>query len=157
MEYVISENKSLIDLNLLNKLYPVGTVYTTVSDINPNTVFGGTWVKIASGRCLMGADSSHGVGTTANAGLPNITGGCHNLGHTTNVTYGINTSDSGWHGSFSASDTVPCYPVAATNLYSDGSKNSGFYFDASRSSSIYGNSATVQPPALFVYFWQRTG
>ena len=29
-------------------------------------------------------------------------------------------------------------------------------FDASRSSSIYGNSTTVQPPAYVVYMWKRT-
>ena len=39
-------------------------------------------------------------------------------------------------------------------------KNAGtkpkFTFDASRSSSIYGKSSTVQPPAYIVNVWRRT-
>ena len=36
------------------------------------------------------------------------------------------------------------------------SGNTGLGFDASRSSSIYGNSTTVQPPAYIVNIWRRT-
>mgnify|MGYP006956018656 FL=1 len=36
-----------------------------------------------------------------------------------------------------------------------GSTDPGIAFDASRSSSIYGNSTTVQPPAIRIYCWKR--
>lgn len=43
----------------LQALYPVGTIYTSVSPTNPNTLFGfGTWVAFASGKTLIGVDSS---------------------------------------------------------------------------------------------------
>ena len=37
-----------------------------------------------------------------------------------------------------------------------GGAGGGFTFDASRSSSIYGNSTTVPPPAYRVNVWRRT-
>jgi len=52
-------NESLIDF-----FYPVGSIYTTsVSTFNPNTKWGGTWVKI-EGRFLYGSNSTKAVGAT---------------------------------------------------------------------------------------------
>jgi len=52
-------SESLIDL-----IYPVGTVYqSSVASFNPNTKWGGTWVKI-EGRFLFGSDTTRTVGTT---------------------------------------------------------------------------------------------
>lgn len=55
-----------IDYRLLdfNDIYPVGSIYMSVNNVNPTTLFGGTWEKIAGGRCLIGADSSYALGTT---------------------------------------------------------------------------------------------
>lgn len=37
---------------------PVGFVYMSVVSTSPATIFGGTWVRIAQGRVLVGQDSS---------------------------------------------------------------------------------------------------
>ena len=50
----------------LSAVYPVGSIYMSVSNANPSTLFGGTWVSFGVGRVLMS------VATTENAG---ITGG----------------------------------------------------------------------------------
>jgi len=77
-------------------------------------------------------EGSGTAGTVKNAGLPNITGNTGDNGLTT---------DAAGYGAIS---------VSAGNLYFIGGeyKQKGMTFDASRSSSIYGNSSTVQPPAL---------
>ena len=88
-------------------------------------------------RFLQGSTTS---GTVKNAGLPSITGGVriHGAGTGTNVQHvfgslvGVTTRNTYYGGAQSP----------GANSYD------GFDLNASRSSSIYGNSATVQPPAL---------
>lgn len=43
--------------NIINLIYPVGSVYTSVSDHNPSIWLGGTWVSFGSGRTLVGVDT----------------------------------------------------------------------------------------------------
>lgn len=48
--------QNLVD-NSVDKFYPVGSVYTSVNDVNPSTLFGGTWERFAAGRTLVGVDA----------------------------------------------------------------------------------------------------
>ena len=48
-----------IDLSSLwDQIYPVGSIYTSINATNPSTLFGGVWEQIASGRTLVGVDTS---------------------------------------------------------------------------------------------------
>lgn len=52
--------------SVVDAVYPVGIITAFMNTVDPNTAWPDTtWVKIAQGRALMGADSSHAVGTTA--------------------------------------------------------------------------------------------
>ena len=119
-------------------IYPVGSIYMSVSNTDPSILFGGTWVSIASGRVLMGVDASHGAGSTAEAGLPNITGS------------GLRGGQDGSSGGAFVKSTTGQSNGAAGNY------GANYSFDASKSNSIYGRSTTVQPPAFYVYMWRRT-
>ena len=44
--------------SFLDAVYPVGSIYMSVKPTNPGTLFGGTWVAIAQGRCLVGVNTS---------------------------------------------------------------------------------------------------
>lgn len=49
---------------ILNLFFPVGSIYMSVSnDFNPNTAWGGTWVKVEN-RFLLGSSSEKINGTT---------------------------------------------------------------------------------------------
>ena len=57
-------SKLKIAQDLLDIIYPVGSVYLTINDVNPQTLFGGTWVK-CSGGFIYG---STGTGTSGDNG-----------------------------------------------------------------------------------------
>ena len=131
--------------------FEVGDVLHTTSSVSPAARFGGTWEEIATNRVLMGASSSHAAGTTAEAGLPNITGSTGRFASAYGVydkaladrkqgalSFSGETSDMGYYSS-------------------SGSAGYGYYinFNASKSNAIYGKSSTVQPAAYYVYIWRR--
>lgn len=129
--------------------HPVGSIYLTIKDENPSAKFGGTWEKLPSSVCLQTADTTHGAGTTIDAGLPNITGTFNPYSEGSGVAtmkqsltgafYGVSTDQWGWG--------------TANGLDQD---NYLIGIDASRSSAIYGKSTTVQPPAYALIAWRRT-
>ncbi len=42
--------------NMFLRMYPVGSIYTSINSTNPGTIFGGTWIEFGSGRTLVGVD-----------------------------------------------------------------------------------------------------
>lgn len=140
-------------IEILNSLYPIGTIYLTTStngvgSSSPASWLGGTWERLPEGYALWTASS--GAGGTISAGLPNITG---SLGGDNSEAYRFrgNRVQSGalytneWNSSkYTGNSTFNGYNAQTIN------------FDASRSNSIYGASTTVQPPAYKVYAWRRT-
>ena len=94
----------------------------------------------------MGASSTHAAGTTVEAGLPNIAGRYNR--QTGYGEMGTNNQSTG-----------PFYrdgPDTGRAPAGSQSVNAGLmYFDASRCSTIYGASDTVQPAAYYVHIWHR--
>lgn len=86
-------------------------------------------------KFIQGANGN--LGASKDAGLPNITGKFY---HDTNAKAGLS-------GAFTYEGT------GRQNLANDAPTNSGLItFDASKSNAIYGNSDTVQPPAVCLHY-----
>ena len=132
---------SAADKKRLDNLYPVGSIYQSTDPTSPAALFGGTWEQIASERVLMGASSSHAAGTTAEAGLPNITG---------SFVADVKKGEHKVSGAFTAGNVI-----ASTGEYNNFSAVYKFSLDASKSNAIYGRSSTVQPAAYYVHIWKR--
>lgn len=97
----------------------------------------------------MGADSSHGVGTTVDSGLPDIQGEWTIKGDSSNA--GIDAEGSGSGAIINKQEKGSGSTISGTNW----SCATGFKLKASNYNSIYGASSIVQPPAFFCYFWKR--
>lgn len=41
-----------------NKLWPIGSIYTSVNNVNPGTFFGGVWNRFAEGKTIFGVQSN---------------------------------------------------------------------------------------------------
>jgi hypothetical protein len=128
----------------LSAIYPVGSLYITTQNSGScpiaGLISGSQWELVGKDHALWTTDGTN-ANTTIEAGLPNITG----------AFTGLSAALSAFEGG--------CF-YNGGNLYGGevypGGANNSIGFDASRSSSIYGNSSTVQPPAYRVNVWRRT-
>lgn len=140
--------------DLIGKIYPVGSIYISVSATNPATLFGvGTWKEVSKGRVLWGADDSHAAGSTIEAGLPNITGEIYGYVNPRGVlVYTMGLGNTRHSGALTDGNTQ----MSGSYNSKDSGSGKSIAFNASLSNPIYGNSTTVTPPSYVVHFWQRT-
>ena len=90
--------------DLLNKVYPVGSIYMSVVNVSPASFLGGTWQAIEQGRMLMAAGSSWQAGTTGGNAYHTLTIAelpAHNHSATETAagghTHGASTGTAGAH------------------------------------------------------------
>ena len=46
---------------ILNKAYPIGSIYITLVNTNPSETIGGEWRRVAEGRCLVGVSADRNI------------------------------------------------------------------------------------------------
>ena len=150
--------------NLIDIVYPIGSIYMSMNDVSPAAFLGGTWERIQD-RFLLSAGSSYAVGSTGGEASHTLSvaetpAHTHTRG-TMNITGGIERFNGGPGGtSGSGAFSVTIAAVAA----SSGSSNRycSMSFNAANSwtgatSSVGGNAAhNNMPPYLTVYMWKRT-
>ena len=149
---------------LLNLIYPIGSVYISVQNVSPEDFLGGTWEQI-QGRFLLAASSTYPAGSTGGeavhtltkAELPNYTLPTAQLeGELWNIAGQNerfpNGSCSGIVSRRSKSEGVG-YATSTTTA------QDGFVIDATHthSSGGSGQAHNNMPPYLVVYMWKRTG
>ena len=102
-------------------------------------------------RFVQGANGN--LGTSKNAGLPNITGEVGYIKSIGDGSYwqGININTGVFKSSQQTVKTSPT-PTTASESTSHSQPPSTIVFKASDSNSIYGNSDTVQPPSVCLTF-----
>lgn len=141
----------------LPEIYRVGDIYITTNNVNPSTIFGGTWQQI-QGRFLLGADSTFTAGSTG--GSKDAIVVSHN--HTTTVNQ--QSHDHGvWYANYWAkAGTTQGSDSYLVSRMTQGSNNmdvtSSDYANISSVAVDYkGSSGTDanMPPYLVVYIWKR--
>lgn len=125
--------------------WPIGSIYMTVSNTSPESLFGGTWERISE-RFLLGASSSYPAGSTGGefahtltqSELPNyslsVANGSNVIRSKTGSTADayVQTQSSGWG--------IPNWESKTVTVASGGS----------------GAAHNNMPPYLSVWIWKRT-
>ena len=128
---------------MLDKAYPVGSIYMSVNSTSPGTLFGGTWVQIKD-RFLLAA------GTTYKAGS---TGG--EASHTLTVSEMPSHYHDEYVGNDGGADSAPSGYSGWPNIAYTSTKT--WWAKGSKTSSAGGDGAhNNMPPYLAVYVWKRT-
>lgn len=135
--------------DLINTLYPVGSIYIGLQDTCPLASFGTTWQKISDGYYLQQKLPNKSLGNLVSAGLPNIYGEYYNV------------RQSVYDAAHMYAPTGQLTYTNKTNYPNVNERHSyqgyeGIVIDASRGSNIYGKSDTVQTNAIQVNIWKRT-
>lgn len=168
-----------------DRLYPVGSIYCSVSSDNPSTIYGGTWVQI-KGRFLFGVGANDANSNTSwgslsasayNVGSPDVKGGRYAHNHSQASTTGSHTLTiseipshnhtqrfevngySGWTYT-NQYYAFSGYVNPKSNPHSAlvdvvGTKNSGGGGSHNHSLGSV-DSTNVLPPFYSVYMWKRT-
>ena len=147
---------------LIDLIYPIGSIYMSVTQTSPASFLGGTWTPLEEGKALWTTTTASTGGATIAAGLPNITGhaGADGLMHGAPATPQIAQGNGQATGAIAFSYhgfnyESGFYTNQGNTNYAEGIGQGDLWIDASYSNSIYGKSDTVQPPAIKVYAWQR--
>lgn len=127
---------------LLNAVYPVGSIYISVSETSPNTLFGGTWERLKD-RFLLAAGDSYAAGATGGEAAHTLTVDEMPKHHHNLYVRGFDNSSS--------KEAI----VNASYDYTSAQTDAG---QAELIISSTGGSAAHNnmPPYLAVYMWKRT-
>jgi len=154
---------TMVDITVLNAIYPVGSIYMSVNSTSPATLFGGTWERLPKGKFLYNINSdsaswSNGndTGTATNAasgntGATTLTAAQSGLRSHQHKIYG------GWNNGGSGDDA---YGYSSAYAGDRGWKTYGMETigdSAATSSHTHTlNSHTHNIPYIAIYMWRRT-
>lgn len=146
----------------VDKIYPIGSIYMSVNNVDPSTVFGGTWVQLKD-RFLLGSGDTYTNGATGGSATVTLTANQsglkahgHGMAHTHNHQHYIGGEWSDGSGSSLAyTKTSGRHTFTRYTGYDNtaSSKTTTDNNTASSASEAHNN----MPPYLVVYIWKRTG
>lgn len=129
--------------DLLDLVYPVGSIYISVSNANPSTLFGGTWVQIKD-TFLLSAGDTYTAGNTGGSATHTLTTNelpshYHNFYKTGRIMY--------WD---SSADPIGIKQGTGEDIAAQ------FSWDSKTANVGGGQAHNNMPPYLVVYVWKRT-
>ena len=129
---------------LLDMVYPVGSIYLSVSGTDPQTLFGGTWARLED-VFLLAAGAKHAAGSTGGEESHILTEP-EIAPHKHAMAYGPESS---------ASSTGFPYGIAAGSA-TNSAGGRGYASNLGTFSAGGGQPHNNMPPYLAVYTWKRT-
>ena len=136
---------------LIDKIYPVGSIYMSVNDVDPAVIFGGNWERI-QGRFLLGTGSGYGLGATGGAESVTLTKD-QMPNHAHSITSDFGSGGMGRYIDNSANTGAT--GIAPRNYdyrFESGTRVGTVSITASGGNQAHNN----MPPYLAVNMWKRT-
>lgn len=132
-----------INESISKLIYPVGSIYISVNEVNPSTLFGGEWEQIKD-RFLLSSGDTYSAGATGGSATHTLTID-EMPRHNHAMAYGPNSSGSSTGFNYSIASG------SATN------STSGKGWDANLGTFNRGagKEHNNMPPYLTVYMWKR--
>lgn len=153
MRQIVNTEIQSVIAGLLDKAYPVGSIYISAKSTNPKDLFGGTWQQIA-GKFLVGIGNGFVVGDSGGSKTHTHTTGDHVL--TTNempshnhVLYYPNSGGPGV-----ANIGYPDTTIKKT-WWAEACKTGNEGGDAAHNHGDTGSASNL-PPYIAVWMWKRT-
>lgn len=128
--------------DIFNRIYPIGSIYTSVNSTNPHSLFGGTWEQIKD-KFLLSAGDTYNAGdeggeATHTLTINEIPSHTHAPNDSYTDGYVIHkTNLSGGYNALIAKGTNEAYKYAAATSVGGGQAHNNM------------------PPYLAVYMWKR--
>ena len=129
--------------DLIDVIYPVGSIYMSVNSTSPQTLFGGTWEKIED-KFLLGSGATYANGSTGGSADAVVVSHNHSYGH----KYVITTSGGPISKVSQAGGT-------GTKVHNLLQSKDGIYRNKINNSGEDGTGKNM-PPYIAVNIWKRT-
>ena len=121
---------------LLDKIYPIGSIYMSVNNTSPASFLGGTWTQLKD-RFLLGAGDTYSAGATGGSATHTLT--VDEIPSHKHSTYIVGAQSGEWKG------------------FAGGSAMTYAQWNSSYGGNTGGGAAhNNMPPYLAVYMWKRT-
>lgn len=143
--------------NTINSIYPIGSVYISLTETNPGTYLKGIWEQFGQGRTLIGEGTGDDGSNTMNF-TAGSTGGNYEHNHTYGIKLNdyysnisnlkLRNSDGSWQGGVN-DGRLNAYVNSVCQENNKEVNSQTFKIEANTS-----NSKTMHP-YITVYFWKR--
>lgn len=119
--------------NIADVIYPIGSIYMSMNNINPSIIFGGTWTQINDDRFLLCSSSSKQTGGSKKISVDQLPEHDHRI-------YCTALPDSGG-------------PGIRRTWYADGDGYTAF--DTGINTGSTGTGQDYLPPYITIFAWYR--
>lgn len=141
------QNQSVIgdgNINIIDIVYPIGSIYMSTNNVDPSTLFGGTWERIEDKFLLSKGSTYSTLGGTGGSADSVVVEHTHSLTR----SYALTTDGSGVNRVSTAGQT-------GTKVQNLLQSSDAIYRNSISDTGVSGTGKNM-PPYIIVNIWKRT-
>lgn len=164
---ISSNSINITASDILDIIYPIGSIYLSINDVNPSTIFGGSWEKIKD-KFLLCSGDTYVNGNTGGSpylqshshSIPSLSGSTDYNGTHSHVTSRRTSTYGAGVQTYWRAITAPDSANGDYNQISytenSGNHNHSVTTNANNTGNTGSGSAENMPPYLVICAWKRT-